>query len=207
MNLLQLTSKVVLVAATIFSAFANAGAADFQSVSGSGHDLTVIPEIIGGANACAYCHVVDSGSGEVSAELNRGNPGSTITLYDDGWLSTKITGLAPVSSHCMSCHDGETPFDALGESAGTENNNMRTHYPGSPAIIGPDLNNHHPIGVLIPENRYFREISVIESSGLPLFDKKMECSTCHDVHGGTGFEKLLVSSNENSALCSACHIK
>ncbi|NOZ04723.1 MAG: cytochrome c3 family protein, partial [FCB group bacterium] len=36
---------------------------------------------------------------------------------------------------------------------------------------------------------------------------KVECSSCHDVHNGSGVATLLVKNNGGSALCLTCHAK
>jgi len=40
-----------------------------------------------------------------------------------------------------------------------------------------------------------------------LFDGKMECASCHDVHNRFGVSGLLKMSNVNSELCLTCHNK
>jgi len=35
----------------------------------------------------------------------------------------------------------------------------------------------------------------------------VECSSCHDVHNGTGFGALLKVDNAGSQLCLTCHTK
>ena len=47
------------------------------------------------------------------------------------------------------------------------------------------------------------------SSGkfLPLFDQKMQCATCHDVHDGTTNRPFLRASTTGSELCLGCHGK
>ena len=207
MNLLKLLINGLLATAIISLASTGSVNADFQTVAGSKHDLSTNPAIQGDVGVCAYCHVVDNESGVVSAALNRSDPVSNLTLYDSEALQTEISGMAPVSLHCMSCHDGETPFDALGNFEGTENNNMSTVFPDSTAITGVDLNAHHPVGVINLEDNYFEEPSAIATSGLPNYDNKIECPTCHEVHGKSGFGKFLRKSNENSSLCLSCHIK
>jgi len=195
------------IVALVVSASAIADPKEYESVNGSPHDLAANPAIAGGFGTCAWCHVMDEASGKVHAALNRGEPASEITLYRNDRLSTKVSELSGVSSHCMTCHDGETPFDAIGGAIGTKANNMNTLYPGSAAIIGTDLNNHHPVGVANPAGIYFNDPAVIAQSGLWLYDGKVECTTCHDVHGGAGFGKFLVKDNRASALCLDCHNK
>jgi predicted CXXCH cytochrome family protein len=47
------------------------------------------------------------------------------------------------------------------------------------------------------------------SSGkfLPLFDGKMQCATCHDVHDNTSSRPFLRASTTGSEICLACHGK
>jgi predicted CXXCH cytochrome family protein len=40
-----------------------------------------------------------------------------------------------------------------------------------------------------------------------LFNDKMQCASCHDVHNGLGVNNLLVKSNTSSGLCLTCHNK
>lgn len=42
---------------------------------------------------------------------------------------------------------------------------------------------------------------------LPLFDGKMQCATCHDVHDNSTYRPFLRASTTQSALCLACHGK
>jgi predicted CXXCH cytochrome family protein len=42
-------------------------------------------------------------------------------------------------------------------------------------------------------------------SELPFYDGYLECSTCHDVHNGSGYEKMLRKPAEQGQLCKHCH--
>ena len=204
---MKLRINGLLGTAIISLACAGTVGADNQSVIGSKHDLSANPAITGGVGVCAYCHLAEAGSGKESVRLNRKIPISTFTLYDSLTLGNEISELGSESLHCLSCHDGVTPFDALGDSNGTENNNMSAKYPDSPAITGADLSSHHPVGVMVPDNEAFAEISAITGTGLEIYDNKVECPSCHEVHGKSGIEYFLRINNSGASLCHACHIK
>jgi predicted CXXCH cytochrome family protein len=40
-----------------------------------------------------------------------------------------------------------------------------------------------------------------------LYEGRVECASCHDVHDLAGISNLLRFSNEGSALCITCHDK
>jgi len=204
---MKLRIKSVLAVAIFSLTSAGNAGAEYQSVVGSKHDLSANHAITGSLGACAYCHVADAGPGKVSARLNRNDPISTFTLYDSLTLDSEIIELGSQSLHCLSCHDGVTPFDALGDSSGTENNNMSVIYPGGPAMIGADLSGHHPVGVVVPDNEAFEELSAIKGAGLEIYDEKVECPTCHEVHGKNGIEYFLRINHAGASLCRACHLK
>jgi predicted CXXCH cytochrome family protein len=204
-NRLKVHIKDLLGLAVAFLASIGTVTADYQSIVGSKHDLSVNPAITGNVGVCAYCHEVDEESGEVSDQLNRSNPVSTFKLYESASLDNKIAGLGGVSLHCLSCHDGVTSFDALGGSNGTQSNNMNTLYPDSPAIVGDDLSGHHPVGAIFSDSYDSEKFTTIASAGLKVYDSRLECPSCHDVHGESGFAKFLRVDSAASPLCLTCH--
>ncbi len=57
-------------------------------------------------------------------------------------------------------------------------------------------------------------IQILSPSGLGgtiksdlLINGKLECISCHDVHGERGQKNLLIMSNTKSRLCLTCHNK
>ena len=178
----------------------------YQSIVGSKHYLPTNLAVTGNVSVCAYCHEVNEESGEVSDQLSRSKPISTFKLYESRMLDKKTTVPGSVSLHCLSCHDGVTPFDALSGSNGTESNNMNTLYPGSSAIMGDDLNNHHPVGAIFSDKYDSEKFTTITGAGLKVYDNRLECSSCHDVHGESGFAGFLRKDNVASSLCLTCHI-
>jgi len=126
--------------------------------------------------------------------------------------------IGAVSLLCLSCHDGTVAVNEYGNA--TQDAKSQSSGGGMIADqykIGKDgnLSNHHPIGFTWVDAAQDPEIadpSVAAFGSLMvadvLYNGKMECSTCHNVHNknNTG-EKLLHISDANSNLCLTCHLK
>jgi predicted CXXCH cytochrome family protein len=127
--------------------------------------------------------------------------------------------LQPESSSkmCLSCHDGTVAHENFGDLADG------AIPPHGDALTSADLGMDHPISFV-----YDTSLSVIERdlydpatklSGIVgsmgtinddmLFEGRMECSTCHDVHNkrAVAGTKLLLKDNAGSSLCLTCHDK
>ena len=82
--------------------------------------------------------------------------------------------------------------------------------PSSAANLGTDLSDDHPIS--FPYSTSFpANVEMVDSADLPAEIKldpsgAVQCTSCHDPHG-TEFDKFLVASLTNAALCTACHAK
>jgi predicted CXXCH cytochrome family protein len=81
--------------------------------------------------------------------------------------------------------------------------------------FGTDLSNDHPIGITYDNtatgDTAFVDPAVVATNlGVPLATAlpgtKVECSSCHSVHDTT-YMPFLRISNDNSAICLACHVK
>ena len=110
-----------------------------------------------------------------------------------------------VSLLCLSCHDGTVAASNYG---GTGDN---SEYVTGTANLGTDLSNDHPISIdwehqtletdALCTNCHFT------SNPVPFFNGRVECASCHDVHDGTPYEKLLRLGISGSPLCLHCHEK
>lgn len=147
-------------------------------------------------------------------------PTETYSLYTTtaGPVPKKANaGFQPNSSSkmCLSCHDGTIAPETFGDVS-----------EGSICLqgdvpIGTGLDNDHPISFV-----YDAALSVsygklydpsTKLSGVAgskgtikedmLFQGKMECSSCHDVHNtrAVAGTKLLLKDNAGSGLCLTCH--
>jgi len=154
-------------------------------------------------------------------------------LYDSRTLDNKVRAPSPISLLCLSCHDGTMGVDmtvfrpdgwasskdaALHlrlngandlMSCGKCHNGRVAH---SIAIkhIGTDLTNDHPFSMtyagLTDKDQDFRtpDSSYGFDNGVKLYDGKVECASCHNVHNPD--VKLLLRTRAER-LCETCHIK
>ncbi len=138
-----------------------------------------------------------------------------------------------VSKLCLSCHDGSVGVNeygnfytsnstGIGTSGNLKGNGTGTKIANAAKIIGAvtgttgDLSNHHPIGF-----DYAAVAAVDDEIADPstmmntyytisqlLWQGKMECTTCHDVHNtkNEGL-KFVWKSDNKSAFCLTCHLK
>ncbi len=142
------------------------------------------------------------------------------------------TDAAPSGSSmaCLSCHDGVSAMNRVVNAPGSGNTDSATGvligalplYP-KPMVTNPykavgvngDMTDDHPISIQYIEGRAGLRpttdtvaadiIGATYVSDL-LRDGKVQCSSCHEVHG-TIYDMYLRSHNYGSALCVACHEK
>lgn len=203
----------------------------FAGISGSKHDLSLVTEE---SQVCIFCHT-PHGATTQGPLWNREASAVAYIPYSSGSLNANIEelasgqGLADGSSGdlCLSCHDGTVAVNSLmNSSTNAGNPAMQPDLPQflegkiiGAANLGSNLSNDHPInfiydaalasadgGLVTP----YSERRVKETVDLPLFNGKMQCSTCHDVHepGGTADkEPFLRVSMYQSGLCLECHLK
>ena len=126
-----------------------------------------------------------------------------------------------VSILCLSCHDGSVAISTYGFAPASSTHVGSINASGRIQIGGGgNLKNHHPIGfdynavqavddeiadsgsALLGSNPYGLQISDL------LWNGKMECSSCHDVHNtkneGVRFTWV---QDTRSNLCFTCHLK
>lgn len=175
---------------------------------------------------CNVCHTPHNADPSVAA-APLWNHVSTSPNFKMYWSYTfdagnktedaKNRSLGALSRLCLSCHDGSIALDAFGAHKDSKD----YFIPEGPTKIGKDhdLTTTHPISftyddALVTDKDPELALPSSALSGLGktikedmLFDSKMECPSCHDVHNGTGASKLLLKSNDGSALCLTCHIK
>lgn len=137
---------------------------------------------------------------------------------------------------CMSCHDGTASVNTVINLPNTRNGlpiqNEMNGGPSMPMVVGfgafnpvldIDLTNDHPIsfsydgiyqdyldaGLL----NKLSPVATAQAAGVRFFGATnyVECSTCHDPHVdysvATEYTPFLITPNDGSNLCLACHIK
>jgi predicted CXXCH cytochrome family protein len=204
-----------------------ASAAMSGVITGSAHDFSTGSSAAwSGGKICIACHTPHKSDTSVAdAPLwNHANSSASYTLYTSPTLDATNLNLGGNSKLCLSCHDGTVAVNSFGGTTGnvmisTANN------------IGTNLKDDHPIGFLYDTTLSTKDGSLHDPTSaaktvtigsgaqtktgtiasVMLFNGKMECSSCHDVHntftvGGanTGLVKM---DSAGSKLCLACHNK
>jgi predicted CXXCH cytochrome family protein len=192
----------------------------FGQIAGTAHDFSSESWAPTSNRGCGVCHTTHHAENIASAPL--WNHETTVvagyTLYSsptfDG--AATITNPGANSRLCLSCHDGTVALENFGGvTSGTNYIDPSARIGG---VSGSDLSNEHPISF-----EYTDALAISDgglhpptttNSGLGntidddlLFNGRMECASCHDVHNSYGVVHLLRISNVNSELCLTCHNK
>ncbi len=190
-------------------------------ITGSAHDFTA--NAWSGGRICIACHAPHHTDTSVTdAPLwNHDVTAQAYTLYNSATLDATVGQPSGLSKLCLSCHDGTVAVDSFGGVTGT-------NFVSAPSNLGAALNDDHPVGftydaALASADGALHDPSsqnaTIGSGGqtksgtidaVMLFNGKMECSSCHDVHNtftADAGAKLVRISQAGSAICLACHNK
>ena len=186
----------------------------FGQISGTKHDFSAAAWNAT-TEICIVCHTphnADNTVAEAPLWNHETTATATFTLYNTGTFNGSGTIGQPDGSSklCLSCHDGTVALENFG------NTTTGTNFIPANANFGTDLSNDHPISftydaaLVAADGELF---ATTTASGLGsdiatdmLFAGKVQCASCHDVHG-TGIPNLLLKSNAGSALCLTCHNK
>ncbi|TFH38828.1 MAG: cytochrome C [Bacteroidia bacterium] len=194
----------------------------YGQISGTAHDFSTEIWAPAENRMCGVCHTTHSAMNEPSAPLWNHQSTSVVSyqLYTsptfDNHGGTTITNPSASSKLCLSCHDGTIALENFGGTTTGTSYISSTNLVGGPS--GDDLSREHPISF-----EYTDALAALDgglyaptstNSGLGstisqdmLFNNRLECASCHDVHNRYGVAHLLKMSNNNSQLCLACHNK
>jgi predicted CXXCH cytochrome family protein len=215
----------------VCSLLLGATAVQAGTIFGSKHDLSLGNTF----QVCGYCHVPHNASTQTGlAEAPLWNRRITNLNAFTPYTSPTMTETCPtrpsgISLACLSCHDGAGASSAVtssdqhnlinpGVSGGgmpvVNSVCMRCHTGGTFSVAltvmgGPDLSNDHPISMQYPmanANFVIPPDAVKGWGDVKLFNGKVECPTCHNVHDPTN-APFLRTSNSGSNLCLRCHSK
>lgn len=184
---------------------------------------------------CGFCHFPHNASLAVpsaplwnhnlTAATGGGLQWYTSSTYNGGTPAA----LGDISRVCLSCHDGTVGLGALinlidGTATTVAGTDVTAGALTGFGLLSRDLRNDHPISFnyldaetvdaeLEPQDGA-TPLQVTGTNGITvqLFgtvkaDAKVECASCHDVHGIAGVPNFLRVANTGSQLCLACHIK
>ncbi len=210
MKRIKLVMLALLCLVSLQSVFA-------QTIVGSKHDFsTQVWNTSVGGQICIVCHTPHNAVVMTDAPLwNHQNTSTVFTLYSNVTSSTfNAVASQPDGSSklCLSCHDGSVALENFGTTT------TGTHFIAGGYNLGNNLSNDHPVSFL-----YDNALAILDGglknpttatgvgagtiSATMLFNGRMQCASCHDVHNSAGLPSLLVKSNNTSALCLTCHIK
>jgi len=191
-------------------------------ITGSAHDFST--QNWAGGRICVACHAPHKSDTTVADAPLWSHALSTATyrLYSSATLKATVSQPGGTSKLCLSCHDGTVAVDSFGGATGTTTISSKSN-------IGTDLKKSHPIGFTYdralattngslhdPETKSVTigtspQIKTGTIKAVLLYNGKMECGSCHDVHntftvGGTG-SGLVKVTQAGSKLCLNCHNK
>jgi len=182
-----------------------AGAANNQYTLYSSSSLTLISVTAptGTSLMCLSCHDGITGI----AVQQPADPRSSQSLLERGAGNPYIGLIRPLDANKI----GDIYWNGTDPLLGGWRSNIgelsqMNYVPGTSRI---NLSNDHPVSFawvnLIPGIK----TGAPTNSSLRLFgsQRRMECSTCHNVHDNTTFPPFLVMSNSGSQMCLACHDK
>lgn len=192
------------------------------TITGSAHDFTT--QAWSGGRICIACHAShNTDVTETDAPLWHHAPTTqTYTLYNTSTMDTTTMQPDGLSRLCLSCHDGTVAVDNFGGIVGG------TTFVEPKNNLGSTLNDDHPIGFVYDSQLALTDGSLHDPASTDvtigagaqqksgkiadviLFNGRMECSSCHDVHNtftadnGDGLVRI---SQSGSAICLTCHNK
>jgi predicted CXXCH cytochrome family protein len=160
---------------------------------------------------CIFCHTPHQGRRDIPYLWNRQNQTVSYIPYQSSTLFATVGQPTGASKMCLSCHDGTIALGALlSEPAEVPfKGGIRFLPAGSPARLGNDLSDDHPVSFVFDTSLAQRNPELAFPSLLPPEiqldgNGQLQCTACHDPHDNK-FGKFLVMSNQFSDLCTACH--
>lgn len=176
---------------------------------------------------CVICHAPHNGVAAGNGPLWNHDLSTvtSYTMYQDpnGTIDGVIDGTpSGPSVLCLSCHDGTVAVDAYGG-----NINPGAYITDPNKILGTDLSNDHPISITYDDTTAGTDGALYLPSStnvtigdpadetksgtiqnLMTFNGKVQCPSCHDVHGKFAYTTALLKRDRaGSAICLTCHAK
>lgn len=194
-----------------------AGVSFGQTIIGSAHDFSNQSWNTTG-EICIVCHTPHNADMTVTNAPLWNHQVTAVTNYQL-YSSATFDGASTISQPdessklCLSCHDGTVALENFG------NTTTGTHFIQGIYNMGTDLRNDHPISFVYDaslataDGELFNPVTtnVPELGGTidnkMLFNHKLQCASCHDVHNSSGVDFLLLFTNASSNLCLTCHDK
>jgi len=204
-----MSKRLLKLAAVAFSvgilAYAGGASAATPAMSGATHDLRADT---GSTEICITCHTPHNALGTLVPLWNHATTAvTTYTLYTSNTLNATLGQPSGVTQACLSCHDGTVAIDSFGGATGS---NTIT----APDLLGTDLSNDHPVSFTYDSTLATADGGLVTpastsqvTANIPLYGGKLECASCHNVHGGPALTHLLRVTSVGSEICAECHLK
>lgn len=204
---------LLLVIAMLLVAGAAYGAG---TIVGSKHDVRGYITGETTTQVCVFCHVPHNAATSWGGPLwNHANTASTFGLYQSATLNGTTSQPSGVSRACLSCHDGTVAVNSLINAPADGSVGTLISMTGT-ALLGTDLTNDHPVSITYRQDL---DSGLRANTGAtvpgPAFTAQLygtvspytvECASCHAVHDPTNVPFLRIANN-NSQLCTTCHLK
>lgn len=202
-------------AATIF---ALVSAPAVAQIEGTAHDLTTGSyDNTGntGGQICVYCHTPHNATAITAGALWNRIDGAIgpYTMYPSGGTIQGAIDVTPNAETlaCLGCHDGVAAMDNISNLPGRDPDVTWGATTGpllGYALLDDDLSDDHPVSIVydVADTELDTVANAITGSALELYNGKVECATCHDVHG-TAFPQFLRITSDTSDICLTCHLK
>lgn len=204
--MVKTTLKSIVVLLLLVPALAHGMSID---IPGSKHDLSAGSS--SSSSACYVCHIPHFVMGQAEPLWSSKSVTERFTQYnsnDSGYAALKDDGGVMV---CVGCHDGTfAELSIYVEASMNPEEQMAPGFTGQGKGPGPD----HPVNIVYFDYESDQKIRPAISNqevsdgklSLALYNGRVQCGSCHDVHKGQG-EAFLRISNEGSQLCLVCHLK
>ena len=185
-----------------------------QTILNSSHDFSGETWNTTG-EVCIVCHTPHNANTSVATAPLWNHEVTAVTnysLYSSSTLDATMAQPDASSKLCLSCHDGTVALENFGQTSNG------THFITGTTLIGTNLGDDHPVSFTYDAALATADGGLFDPTTTPsglggtinadmLFDGKMQCASCHDVHNSGGQDNLLLKSNLVSAFYLTCHNK
>lgn len=233
--------KAIVFALAVVLVLGFAGMA-FAGISNSKHDLTsgtTDGRGTGTQQICVFCHhphrgAAPTGNTNVVNDLLWNIASFSQTVYNtyvstgstnSQGMDTNVTKADSLATYlCMACHDGNLAAGSLVALPKDGNGSNMSSVDMSAANLGTTLRDDHPVNFTYPSEDSRAGDTIVKNTNnwitgnvsavaaYPLFNGKMQCGTCHDVHMGgadsaSNSLDFMRGNTVGSEICVDCHLK
>ncbi len=160
---------------------------------------------------CIFCHTPHNARDDVPFLWNREDQTTNYIPYQSTTLVAAVGQPTGASRLCLGCHDGTIALGAVldREQEIAFAGGVRLLPGTSPALMGTDLSDDHPISLIYDSQLAQTRGELVDPALLPPQVKvddtsQLQCTACHNPHNND-LGKFLVMTNTFGRLCNTCH--